>query len=87
MHSDPSVRAARVKPDREFGCCCELCSREFKIGLALTFDLAESLVGESVKEEIERKSVRINEVKEVTQSNHRDNNMKKDREHNTRHNR
>lgn len=53
---------------------------EFKSGFALTFDLAESLVGESVKEEINRKSVRINEVKEFTQSNHKDYNIKKDRE-------
>lgn len=36
--------------------------REFKIGLALTFDLAESLVGESVKEEIERGCKKINKI-------------------------
>lgn len=58
--------------------------REFEIGLALTFDLAESLVGESVKEETERVRKEINKINELTQSkNNNETILRQDREHST----
>lgn len=80
MDSDPSVRAARVKLEREL-LLFFVFMGEIKIGLTLTFDLAESLVGESVEEEIEKVCKEIKIKKNQRVHSNIETIMRKDEEH------